>query len=193
MNIVEKEAKDFIDDFYGGVKINNLENLKDKLTSKLYDFNRDKDKLDFLKILRQDSLIQKEEHLAKCQKPGCGYPKDRDYGLFVVDQEIDSINEFYTFEPKEKDKFTASEESALHSKLNDIIEKLEKQGLGQEVIYDEIESLKNHFNLGKRNWFQLLKGKVIDLTIEKALEKTIVAGIYETLSDGYKDIVKMIE
>ncbi len=193
MNIVEKEAKDFIDDFYGGVKINNLENLKRKLTNKLYDFSRDRDKLDFLKILRQDSLTQKEEHLAKCQKPGCAFPKDRDYGLFVIDQEIDIINEYYIYEPSPKDKFSPAEESVLQSRLNEIIDKLEKQGLGQEIIYDEIESLKSHFNLGKKNWFQLLKGKMIDLTIEKALEKTIVAGIYETLSNGYHDIVKMIE
>lgn len=193
MNIVEQEAKDFIDDFYGGDKIINLENLKEKLTAKLYDFNRDKDKLDFLKILRQDTLIQKNKHLEGCQKPSCNFPKDRDYGIFVIDQEIDSINEFYTFEPKSKDKFTSEEESNLHSKLNEIIDKLEKQGLGQEIIYEEIESLKNHFNLGKRNWFQLLKGKVIDLTVEKVLDKTVVMGIYETLSEGYNDVVKILE
>jgi hypothetical protein len=193
MNIVEKEAKDFIMDFYGGIKIINLENLKYKLTTKLNDFNRDKDKLDFLKILRHDSLIQKEEHLAKCKISESDFLKNRDYGLFVIDQEIDSINEYYTYEPNTKDKFTSSEESALHSKLNDIIDMIEKQGLGQEIIFEEIESLKNHFNLGKRNWFQLLKGKLIDLTFEKVLEKTIMAKIYDTLSGGYKDIVKMIE
>jgi hypothetical protein len=192
MNIVEKEANDFIKDFYDNrVKINNLENLKDKLITKLYNFNRDKDKLDFLKTLRQDSLTQKEEHLARCQKPGCDFPIARDYGLFVIDQEIDTINEYYSYEPKTKDKFTAAEESALHSKLNYIIDKLDKLGLGQGIIYEEIESLKNHFNLGKRNWFQLLKGKVIDIATEKVVERVILEEIWETLlSDGFKDIYK---
>jgi hypothetical protein len=193
MNIVEREATDFIDDLFGGSKPHTIKNLKENLSSKLYDFNRDKDKLDFLKILRQECLNQKEEHLKTCKKPDCGFPEIRDNGLFVIDQEIDSINEYYSYEPKPKDKFTAEEESTLHSKLNDIIDQLEKQGLGQEIIYEEIESLKNHFNLGKKNWFQLLKGKVVDLTIQKALDKTIVAGIYATLSDGYRDVVKLIE
>ena len=192
MNIIEEEANNFIEDFYEGIKINNIENLKDKLTTKLYVFNKDKDKLDFLKILRQGSLIQKEEFLNKYQAPRDDYAKDRVNGLFVIDQEIDSINEYYKYEPKAKDKFTPEEESALHTKLNDIIDKLEKQGLGQKIIYDEIESLKNHFNLGKKNWFQLLRSKVVDLTVEKVLEKTAVAAIYETLSDGYKDFAKLI-
>lgn len=193
MNIIEEEAKKFSKNFYMGNNINNLENLKDKLNTKLYDFSRDRDKLDFLKILREDTMIEKENHLKECRQVGCDFPKERDYGLFVIDQEIDSINEYFVFEPKSKDKFSPEEEANLHNKLNEIIDKLNKQGLGQEIIYEEIESLKNHFNLGKRNWFQLLKGKVIDLALEKVLEKTIVAGIYETLSDGYKDIVKLIE
>jgi hypothetical protein len=193
MNIVEKEAKDFIEDFYKNGEVNSLEKLKSQLTIKLSDFNWDRDKLDFLKILRQDTNVQKENHLKECQREGCDFPKDRDMGLFAIDQEIDDINKYYTFTPKPNDTFTSEEESKLHSKLNEIIDQLKKQGFGQEIIFEEIESLKNHFNLGKRTWFQLLKGKVIDLTLEKVLEKTIVKEIYDNLSDGYTEVVKLID
>jgi hypothetical protein len=193
MNIVEKEAKKFIDNFYNDGKVNTLEKLKTQLTSKVYDFNRKRDQLDFLKVLRQDTISQKEDHLKECQRQGCHFPEERDLGLFVIDQEIDSINEYYVFEPKSTDKFTSEQESKLHNKLNEIIDQLTKQGYGQEIIFEEIESLKNHFNLGKKNWFQLLKGKVVDLTFEGIIEKTVVAGIYENLSDGYKDIVKLLQ
>ena len=76
--------------------------------------------------------------------------------------------------------------------MNEIIERLKNQDLGQEILFEEIESLKNHFNLGKKTWFQLLKGKMIDVTIEKGIELTVVAGIYEQLSEGFTSIVKWI-
>jgi len=191
MNIVEKEAKQFVKKFYNGV--NNLENLKSSLNNKLYNFSRDKDKLDFLRILREESVTQKQEHLKKCTRNGCLFEEGRDIGLFVIDQEIDSINSYYVYQPKSEEEFSAKEESELQNRLNGIIEYLEKLGYGQEIIFEEIESLKNHFNIGKKNWFQLLKGKLFDLGIEKVIEKTLINTIYDTVTEGFKEITKAIE
>lgn len=190
MNIVEKEAKEFYRyDFLNGV--NSLENLKSKIDSKLYNFNRDRDKLDFLKILKVSSSEDIEEHMSRgCR--GCGYEEPRNLAIFAIEQEIESINKYYYFEPKSDDTFSSNEESSLHSKLNVILEKLEKQGFGQQIIFEEIEELKNHFNLGKKTWFQLLKGKLIELTFESVLEKTVVVEIYSNLSEGYEHFTKMI-
>ena len=192
MNIIEKEAEEFYE--YGFLNSGihqDLENIKSSLTSKLYNFNRDRDKLDFLKIVRVKAINDKEEHMKSCT--GCGYDEARDIAVFAIDQEIDDINRFYKYEPKGEDAFNVEEESELHKKLNDILEKLEKQGFGQQIIFEEIEDLKNHFNLGKKNWFQLLKGKVVDLTLKKVLDKTIVQEIYNQLSDGFDQAIKMIE
>ena len=192
MNIVEREANNFIEDFHNNGEVNSLEKLKSQLTIKLYDFNRDRDKLDFLKILRQGTNSQKENHLKKCQKENCDFMEDRAVGIFAIDQEIEQINKYYIFEAKSNDSFTSEDESELHEKLNDIIDKLNKQSFGQEIIFEEIESLKNHFNLGKKTWFQLLKGNLIDLTIEKVLDETIVAEIYNNLKQGYNEIPKLL-
>ncbi|MBC8883141.1 hypothetical protein H9X57_06250 [Flavobacterium piscinae] len=148
MNIVEKEAKDFYEyDFLNGV--NTLENIKSKLDNKLYYFNRERDKLDFLKTLKNTSLEDIKDHISRgCI--GCGYEEQRNLAIFAIDQEIDSIKKYYYFEPKSDEEFSINEESSLHLKLNQIIEKLEKQGFGQQIIFDEIEELKNHFNLGKK-------------------------------------------
>lgn len=191
MNIVEKEALKFNSNrgFYKSART--LESLKSNLTTKLYDFNRDRDKLDFLKILREKAVEEKIEHAKTCR--GCSFDETRNIAIFAIDQEIDQISRFYTYEPKSDDEFSVDEESKLHNKLNDILEKLEKQGFGQQIIFEEIEDLKNHFNLGKKNWFQLLKGKVVDLTLKKVLDKTIVQEIYNHLSDGFEQVVKMIE
>ena len=190
MNIVENEAREFYQwDFLNGV--NTLENLKSSLDSKLYNFNRDRDKLDFLKILRTTCKEDIEEHISGgCV--GCGYEEPRNRAIFAIEQEIESINKYYSFEPKKDDVFSSEEESDLHSKLNKIIEELEKQGFGQQIIFEEIEGLKDHFNLGKKTFFQLVKGKLIDLTIEKALEKTVIVEIYKNLSEGYEHFTKMI-
>lgn len=192
MNIIEKEAEEFYE--YGFLNSGihkDLENIKSSLTSKLYNFNRDRDKLDFLKILLVKAIKDKKEHMKSCS--GCGYDEARDIAVFAIGQEIDDINQFYIYEPKTDDQFSNEEESELHNKLNDILDKLEKQGFGQQIIFEEIEDLKNHFNLGKKNWFQLLKGKVVDLTLKKVLNKTIVQEIYNQLSEGFEQVVKMIE
>ena len=192
MNIVEQEAMEFYSrGFLSRGKINNLENLKSALTLKLYDFNRDKDKLDFLKILNVKCLEEIEKHMKTCS--GCSFEKERKTAIFVIEQEIESINKYYTFEPKNDDVFLSYEESKLHGKLNDIIERLEKQSFGQQIIFEEIEELKNHFNLGKKTWFQLLKGKLIEMTIESVLEKTVAQEIYNNLSDGFEHVKKLIE
>ncbi len=190
MNIVENEAKEFYQwDLLTGV--NTLANIKSNLDSKLYNFNRDRDKLDFLKILRTSCVEDIKDHISGgCV--GCGYEEPRNRAIFAIEQEIESINRYYSFEPKKDDIFSSEEESNLHSKLNKIIEELEKQGFGQQIIFEEIEELKDHFNLGKKTFFQLVKGKLIDLTIEKVLEKTVVVEIYKNLSVGYEHFTKMI-
>lgn len=194
MNIVEKESKIFSSDFFEGQMYNNtLGNLKSKLTTKLYDFSRDRDKLDFLKILRQESLKLEENHKRECNSAGCSKVEEFELGLFVIDQEIDSINSYYCYEPKSNDTFSSEEESDIHSKLNDIIDTLKNLGYGQEIIFEEIESLKEHFNLGKKTWFQLLKGKILDLTIQGLIDKTAYAAIVKIIGDGYKELLSIVE
>ena len=189
MNIVEEEAKKFYDRGFLN-KVNTLENLKSTLVSKLYNFNRDRDKLDFLKVLKDICSDDIEKHMKKCN--GCGYDKERKIAIFAIDQEIDDINKFYVFETKKEEEFTIEEETKLHNKLNKIIENLEKQHFGQQIIFDEIEELKNHFNNRKNNWFQLVKGKFFDLTVEKVIDKVLIVEMFNSLSEGFEQVTKMI-
>jgi hypothetical protein len=189
MNIVEKEALEFYKyDFLNSS--DNLEGLKSALILKLYSFNRDRDKLDFLKIIRNTCSTEVENHIKNCN--GCDYDRHRNKAIFVIDQEIESINKYYSFEPKKEEEFTIEEESKLHSKLNKILNDLEKQNYGQQIIFEEIEELKNHFNLGKKTWFQLVKGKLIELTVDKVIEKVVVIEIFDNLSEGFEQVNKML-
>lgn len=193
MTIPESQAKQFAEKVFISSKQNNLENLKANIDSKLAVFNRDRDKLDFLKVLISETKKDVAKHEETCTNENCKYDKERSLGVFLMEQEIDTINEYFTFEPKNEDKFSVEEETSLHNKLNQIIEKLNKQELGQEILFEEIESLKNHFNLGKKTWFQLLKGKLVEITGEKIIEATVATEILKGLSDGYNEVIKWIK
>ncbi len=192
MTIPESQAIEFSEDFYNASRPNTLENLKDRLDSKLYLFRKDKDRLDFLKLLVNEINKDIEEHESDCTRKGCQYREEREPGIFLIQQEIDEINDRFEFEPQKEDSFSVEDEISLHNKLNRILEQLNRQDAGQEVLFEEIESLKNHFNLGKKTLFQLLKGKLVDVTIEKGIEIAFVQQIYDTLADGFVNGMKWI-
>jgi hypothetical protein len=112
--------------------------------------------------------------------------------VFLIEQEIENINKTYTFVSKSEDKFTVQEETNLHNKLNDIILELKKQNLGQEILYEEIESLKSHFNLGKKNWTQLVFGKLFKVTVDKIIEKSVAENIIKMLGETLDEAQKYI-
>lgn len=192
MTIPESQAKEFAYEFFNSGKTNTLENLKDRLDSKLYLFRKDKDLLDFLKVLVNEINIDIDKHEDGCSRKGCQYREEKEPGIFLIQQEIDEINDRFEFEPKKEDTFSVEEEISLHNKLNSIIEQLNRQDAGQEVLFEEIESLKNHFSLGKKTWFQLLKGKLLDVAVEKGIELAIVTQIYDALADGFVSGMKWL-
>lgn len=192
MTIPESQAKEFAEDFFNSGKPNTFENLKDRLDTKLYLFRKDKDQLDFLKVLVNEISSDIQIHEENCTTIGCHYRKEREPGIFLIQQEIDEINVRFEFEPKKRDAFSVEDEITLHNKLNEIIEKLNRQDAGQEVLFEEIESLKSHFGLGKKTWFQLLKVKLVDVAIEKGVEITFVQQIYNALADGYVNSMKWL-
>ena len=68
--------------------------------------------------------------------------------------------------------------------IDEILTKLEKLGYGQQIIFDEIEELKDlHSNLNKKNFGQILKGKLLDLALAKLIENDTISFIYKTITD----------
>ena len=194
MNIVEKEAVEYAEyEFFNGNLNSTVDNLSSDLSSKLYSLKRKKDKLFILNILRKEVLKQKIEHEKTCSKVNCGTSQEKETGLFVIDQEIEEISQSYEYQPKYSDEFSSEQKSELHNSLNEIKDKLTELGFGQQIIFDELDELKEHLNLGKKNWFQLLKGKLFDLTVGKALEETIIKEIYKNLSDGFDNLPELID
>lgn len=195
MNIVEKEAINFCDNLFEKIFDCDIDYFRSRISSKLYNFNREKDKLFFLNVLRKEVEVEKHEHEKTCNTTPdkCIVSIAKETAFFVIDQEIEAISKSFEFQPKKEDEFESIERAFLHNKLNDIIGQLEKLGYGQEIIFNEIEELKENFNLGKKNWLQLAKGKFIDLTVSKLVEETVLKEMYSELSEGFKHLPKLID
>jgi hypothetical protein len=71
----------------------------------------------------------------------------------------------------------------LNEKIDQVIYELKKQGLGQEILYNEIEELKAlYLKLNKKNWGQLLKGKLVDIGLSQMVDKDVLKVIYEKIT-----------
>lgn len=73
--------------------------------------------------------------------------------------------------------------SEINEKIDEIFKHLQKLGLGQEIIYEELEELKElHSKLNKKNWGQILKGKLIDLGLSQIINIDTMKFIYKELT-----------
>jgi len=82
-------------------------------------------------------------------------------------------------------KESPSENGEMDKKLDLILEKLELLDTGHEVLFEEIEELRDLYGkLNKKNWIELLKGKLLDISISQLLDKDNIEFIYNTLTNG---------
>ena len=92
---------------------------------------------------------------------------------------------------KKTKKSNKKNEQQLDLLLNEVIEKLEKLGFGQEILYEELEELRSQINnLNKKNWIQLLKGKLMDLALSQVINKEVASFIFESLTNGKLTMIK---
>lgn len=77
-----------------------------------------------------------------------------------------------------------NESTHISNKIDSIILKLEKLGYGQEILFEELEELKGLYpKLNKKHWSQILKGKLLDLAVDKVIDMTVV----KLISDDFFD------
>jgi dsDNA-binding SOS-regulon protein len=92
---------------------------------------------------------------------------------------------------KQKKFFTKKESDLISKKIDLIILRLEKLGYGQEILFEELEELKDLYTkLNKKNWSQILKGKLLDMVGKKIIDMTVV----QLVSDDFleKDFTKLL-
>ncbi len=192
MNIVEQQSIEFYKN-WGRARAFTIENLSSDLNKKMVVFKRDRDKLDFLKTLKLEIEKDLEKHRLTCTDNDCGREKYCRNADFVIGQEIDTINASFVFEPKQTEKFSVEEETKLQAILNQVMDTRTEMQLAHEIFFEEIESLKDHFNLGKRNWAQLVIGKLMSLVKDKVIDETVADDIYKTILSELKEVHRLAD
>lgn len=75
-------------------------------------------------------------------------------------------------------------QTQFNDTIDEILLRLERLGFGQQIIFEEIEELKDlHTKLNKKNFGQVLKGKLVDLALSKAIENDTISYIYNKITD----------
>ncbi len=182
--IINEDAKVFAKHYPD--KIAGMTVARTELDKKLINYPANQYRFIFLKFLKFELEIGKQKHIQECKNPTC--KKDRDYqiALLTVTQDLEiSIEENQSRRDKE-DAFSIQEKLDIMTKLETFKEGIDEIKTGQEIIFNEIDSMKEYFDLGKKSWTQLLKGKLFDLVTENVLEKAIAPGIYEILTESIK-------
>lgn len=73
--------------------------------------------------------------------------------------------------------------SAINASIDEIKEQLTKLGYGQEIIFNELEELKELYTtMNKKTFGQVVKGKIVDLALAKLLENDTLEYIFEKLT-----------
>jgi hypothetical protein len=98
----------------------------------------------------------------------------------------------------DKNAFTLEEIKTIKSKVNAIIKKLDKLVVGQEVIFNRVDELKddykdilNSFGLGKKPFYQRFAGIVATYAGEKGADE-ILKQLHPLLKEVIQQSVKMI-
>tara|TARA_R110000868_G_scaffold4428_6_gene27862 strand:- start:4050 stop:4904 length:855 start_codon:yes stop_codon:yes gene_type:complete len=89
------------------------------------------------------------------------------------------------------EKNTKKKNTDLDRKLDQITEYLIKLGYGQEIIFEEIEELRElQSKISKKSWKQLLKGKLFDLVVDEILSKETVNQVFEFITNSSIKLIK---
>ncbi len=75
-------------------------------------------------------------------------------------------------------------DSALERKFNAVLDELNKQGFVQEIVFDEINDLRQIIHkLTPKQWREMVLGKMVDLGVQQSVKNDILKTIYEKLTD----------
>ncbi len=174
--IIEKAADNFFlryDGSKGGGSIQSQYDNHDyqaQLQSEVYKFKRVEDKLIFL----NRSIVAVEKEKEKDNKGGF-IRSYYDGIIYFIQQEMDELNEKEGSSPE---YFTPQE----RVDIIESIEELKRTTLtGQEVLFNEIEELKNQLHQKKKTFYEVAKGKIFSFAVDKVTDPETLGKIYHKL------------
>lgn len=197
MENISKEVKNFITKFKS-IASSGRRFAQNLLKEQLDTYRTDKTKLFFLTELRKSISEEKIKHEKTCRTSNCSTSNAFDTGLFVIDEELEVMSQYFQPETKTNNPFSFEEISSLHRKLDEILDRFQKVDFGHEILGEELEiisedidTLKQHFSLDKKSWFQFAFIKFASIGAAYGIEKGIVEGMYSELTQQVENATSL--
>lgn len=196
-DLIEREANNYHSRMFLSRKAPSINNFNSDIGSQLYAITREQDRIIFLNKLKNLVKDELEKHRLVCKNPEkCQEEEEKGFALFAIDQLMETVVKDYDYKPDNpNDEFKADDITNLDNKMDIIIAMIKELGVQHDEIYDEINDLRYHFNLGKKNWWSLLKGKMVEwagsgvsaIVLQKIAEET---GLTESFEQALKALTK---
>jgi hypothetical protein len=184
-DIVENNAYRFIS---RNISIH-IDKLVNDLENQLYKYNREHDRLKYLSIVSQYIQEVLENHEKECKTPNCKTSNKYKEAAFFINQMLEE----YGIGINYGQVFTAEERDENNRKLDDLLLEIEKLRMGQEIIYDdlikEIEELKNLYFIGKKNWYQILAGKSLEMVASGVVSETVSKKLISIAGETFNKLI----
>lgn len=113
--------------------------------------------------------------------------------LFAINELIEDV--YPKIEPSKgpKDTITMDEKFDIASKIDELVKDFKKTHAGQEVLFNELQEIKELVNLKKKNFSEVVAGKVFGLTVDKIIDQQAASKIYNTLTEGFSHVSGLID
>lgn len=165
------------------------EDILELILQKLYDLYDD-NKYPILPILEGNGIKLKrrrEEFEYVKLLENNGYVQSNNIG-HLADAQLTINGKLYIEEKRKRRQpnyqSISDDKETIDLKLDELLKKLEKLGFGQQIIFDELEELRDLYStLDKKNWGELLKGKIVDLGISQVINADMMKLIYEHITN----------
>lgn len=172
MDIIATFAKKFIRNYLQG-SITDYDEIIEAAKMKVYEIDNQYDKIKYLNLILEGNNVAYEIHKPSCKNPvDCPTNLAHEAVTYFLAQELSGLGVQLN-----NDTFTRQEKTSSESKLDQIIEEMEKLKMGQEVIYEdlkkELEELKELYFLGKKKWNQLFLGKCLEMVASGVISETV--------------------
>lgn len=182
--VVERKASEIFEGYFQGLYFEPqiYNEVINKTLHNLYERN---DKIQFLSYIINRVVVNIEVHDAKCTTKDCPIVPDSQEFLYFLYGKLKENGL-----DVRKDLFSSQEVYENNQKIDLIIQKLTELQVGQEVLFNEIEEVKDGLEsakslqvLGKKKFYTYLKGFFGEKLSDKA---------FESIWDSLKPLVKKL-
>lgn len=191
LNLIQSQADQFIRN-YGKINPNVYNEFIEAIRMKLYDYHKDIYKIQFVEYVILRFKQSYDDHELKCTilpKENCTEKKVYENILFFLQEELEeleaNLDEVYFNKPYRE---------SLDKSMNEILARFDKLDLGQQITYDdlfnEIQELKSFYFLNKKNWLEMLTGKLSTMVVGGIISETVSKEIVTLLQEKYNDLIK---